>query len=107
MIRLERDGEEEFVNAEDKETLRRLRMMNPSEDDLLVHSSSMQPAKLVNCDCTELKENGDEETGKRGEKTPANSVVDVNSMYNMYLVQNENPNNSFPTVFVITPTYFR
>ena len=79
-------------------------MMNPGEDELLLHSSSMQPAKLVNCDCTELKEN-DDENGKRAvEKT--NGVVDVNSMYNMYLVQNEE-NNSYPTVFVITPTYFR
>lgn len=101
---MQRDAEEEFVNAEDKETLRRLRMMNPGEDEPLVHSSSMQPSKLVNCDCTELKENEDEDGGRR-EKTLTNGVVDVNSMYNMYLVQNEN--NSYPTVFVITPTYFR
>lgn len=79
-------------------------MMNPGEDEPLLHSSSMQPAKLVNCDCTELKENEDE-NGKRGVEK-ANGVVDVNSMYNMYLVQNEE-NNSYPTVFVITPTYFR
>lgn len=103
MIRLERDGEEEFVNPDDKETLRRLRMMNPGEDDQLLRSSSMQPAKLMNCDCTELKTSEDEEARQAVGKT--SGVVDVNSMYNMYLVQNEN--NSYPTVFVITPTYFR
>lgn len=78
-------------------------MMNPADDEPLIRSSSMQPAKLVNCDCSEAKENSEDEESGRREKT--NGVVDANNMYNSYLVQNDN--NSYPTVFVITPTYFR
>ena len=106
VIKIELKDEEYVLPAEDLEKLNSLRLSSKDNEALdLVQETN---PKLGNCDCTELKEL--EQNGKatllKSEINGINGIVDENSKYNLYLVQKE-INNSFPTVFVITPTYFR
>lgn len=95
-----------MIPVEDLDKLRKLRFK--SGNDVLDQQNPLGPAeqsRFVNCDCTEFKELESKDGKKLVEKSKTSGDVDVNSLYNLYLVQNAN--NTLPTVFVITPTYFR